>query len=343
MNDHSYRLNPNQKFTPPDPESDQSPACIRDIFLHREEKRLQELIGNFKQLKVQNDNNCREYLNVYSNMTEIRPKNRPKGASSKKGGGIKQKITEFSRKSRRNFIKSLCKLMEPIELWQDFTFADDIMTGQTIEQRKDTSNKVLNRFRRILKDKYPDLWAIYKREWQPRKSGNLSGEYVPHFHVFIAERNILDKKDYSSLALDLARIWVNCTKTTEYNKALRVAQHTRSYRLIKNQRHAIAYASKYVSKSDEFKTEESIGRTWGTIGDIKESRPQIVELTPDEAVHLKRVLRQKIKKSKKLKKSLSRPGIPTFVIIQEKTVDRILKYVGDTLEWECRSFFAEVT
>jgi len=60
-------------------------------------------------------------------------------------------------------------------------------------------------------------------------------------------------------------------------------------------------------------------------------------------VRFKRVVRKTInKKKKELKKSLSRPETATFVIIKEETTDTILKYVNDVLEWECRSFFAEV-
>jgi len=320
-----------------------STACIRDIFLHTEERHKKRLIENFKQSRVQNDNNCTEYLKVYPNMTEIRPKNTMKNTNFKRGGGRKKEITEFSRKSRRNFIKFLCKISEPVELWQDFTFADDIMTGKTTSQRRDISNKALNRFRRVIKNKYPSMWAIYKREWQSRKSGNLSGEYIPHFHMFIVEKNKSENFNYMLLALDLALIWVQCTKTAEFEKALRVARHPRSYRLIENQKHAMFYASKYVVKADEFKTDESIGRSWGTIGNIKTENPKIVELTYDEAVHYKRVARKTLhKRNKGLKKSLSNPEIPTFIIIKEETTDRIMKYVGDTLEWECLSFFAEV-
>lgn len=320
-----------------------SPACIRDIFLHSRADRRQKLIEYSQKTGERNDDNCTEYLNIYSNMTEIRPKNRPKGASSKKSGGTKREITEFSRKSRRNFIKFLCKIDEPVELWQDFTFADDIMAGKSIIQRRNISNRTLNRFRRIVKERYPTLWAIYKREWQSRKSGSLSGEYIPHFHMFMAERNQPEGFDYLALAHDLAVLWVQCTKTEEFDKALRVACHSKSYRLIESQKQAMIYASKYVVKNDAFHTDESIGRSWGTIGDIKIGTPKIVELTPDEAVRFKRVVRKTInKKKKELKKSLSRPETATFVIIKEETTDTILKYVNDVLEWECRSFFAEV-
>jgi len=345
MNNRPYHLNPNKKFVPPEPRSGEAPACIRDIFLHSEEKHKHELIEKFNKAKVKNDNKYSECLGVYPNMTEITPKNKPKGASSNRGGGTKQKITGFTRKSRRNFIKHLCKLGEPIELWQDFTFADDVMGEKTIKQRRDISNDTLNRFRRTLKNKYPALWAIYKREWEPRKSGSLIGEYIPHFHMFIAVRNEPKSFNYLSLAFDLALLWVQCTKTGEFGKALRVAQHPRSYRLIDNQQHAMGYASKkYLVKANEFNPDESIGRSWGTIGDVKIEKPRIIELTPDEAIRFKRVARKTVHKAKKgLKKSLSRPEIPTFLIIKEETTDRIMKYVDSVLEWECRSFSAEVS
>jgi len=319
------------------------PACIRDIFLHSREKHRDNFEKKFTISRQEHETNCLEYLNVYPNMTEIRPINTVQFGNSGGNGGKKRKITEFSKKSRRNFIKFLCKLDEPVEFWQDFTFADDVMTDKTIEQRTKTSNDALNRFRRTLIDKYPTLWAVYKREWVPRKSGALIGEYIPHFHMFISERNKSDQHDYGSLALDLARIWVHCMQTSEYGKAIQVAQNSRSYRLIKSQRQAMAYASKYVSKENGFKTNESIGRSWGTLGDVITGSPEIIEVTPDEAVKIKRILRRKVsKKSKALRDSLKRPNTPTFVIIHDEWMIRIIKHVDDRQEWECRANFSGV-
>ena len=265
---------------------DGSTACIRDIFLHRKKrlKKLRLYISGKNALKT----DFKEKLLIYTNMVEIRQTNPLKQSGNK--AGEKDIIKEFSKKSRREFIKFLCKITDKLKLWQDVTFADDVMQNKS--ERKKVSNDALNRFRRIVRDKYPSVKIVYKREWVQRKSGNLIGEHVPHFHMFLSVPDMSEDYELFNLASDLAKTWVGCTKTEEIQKSLSVALNSKSYRIIKSQKQALKYATKYITKPGENWADDSIGRSWGTIGSFNISNPEIMEVTPDEMVHVKRRFRK---------------------------------------------------
>jgi len=315
-----------------------APACIRDIFLHRDnrDEKLNAYIRDKKRLKT----DFKEKLLIYPNMVEIREINKLQFPKNNKSMGKKGAIKEFSKKSRREFIKFLCKISDKLVLWLDVTFSDDVM--QDKDKRKDASNKVINRFRRIVLKKYPDIKIVYKREWVPRKSGNLQGEYIPHFHMFISVPGMSEKDDLFALASQLLIIWVECTQTEEMGKALRVALHPKSYRLITNSKQALKYGSKYISKPAENWTEESIGRSWGIIGKFNMPEPQTMEVTPSEMVLMKRRFRKIVPKRHPLQKALKQRETPTFLIIQEDTVNRIIDHTQETLEKDCFRFFEDM-
>jgi hypothetical protein len=210
---------------------------------------------------------------------------------------------------------------------------------QIKSERKKVSNDALNRFRRIVLKKYPSIKIVYKREWEPRKSGNLKGEYVPHFHMFMSVPDMNEAHELFGLASELANIWVDCTGTKEIHKALNVALHSKSYRIIKSQKQAQKYATKYVTKPGENWTDESIGRSWGVIGKFDIAKPQEIELTPDEMVHVKRRLRKLAHKKHPIQKALRQRETPTFLIAQENTVNRIIKHSQHQVEEECFDFF----
>lgn len=310
-------------------------ACISDIFLHRQNsaKELRRYISGKNALNTE----FKEKLRIFPNMIEIRPTNALTRPSGQGPVGKKGTITEFSKKSRRDFIKFLCKIKDKLNLWQDVTFADDVM--QIKSERKEVSNKALNRFRRRVLDKYPSIKIVYKREWVPRKSGNLTGEHIPHFHMFISVPAVSEDYDISNLPIELARIWVDCTGTKEIEKSLSVALHPKSYRLINNQKHAIKYATKYITKPGGNWTDESIGRSWGKIGKFDIAEPEEREMTPAEMVHVKRLLRKTAPKKHPIQKALREKETPTFLIIKDKTVNRIIEHTQKHLEDECWDYF----
>jgi hypothetical protein len=309
-------------------------ACISDIFLHGNNSVKKSIVYMLDKNSKKTEFN--EKLNIYPNMIEIRQTNPFMKPSNKDLPGIKDVITEFSKKSRREFIKFLCKITDILNLWQDVTFSDDVMQNKS--ERKKVSNDVLNRFRRIVLEKYPSIKIVYKREWMPRKSGNLQGEYIPHFHMFISAPAMSENYELIDLAVGLARTWVDCTRTKEIQKALRVAIHPKSYRIIKDQKHALKYATKYVAKPNGNWTEESIGRSWGTIGKLNIAEPKVIKTTPTEMAHVKRIFRKIAPKKHFIQKALRKKETPTFLIIKEETVNRILEHTQHHLENERRDF-----
>jgi hypothetical protein len=314
-----------------------STACIRDIFLHNRKRRdnLNSYIIRKNSIKT----DYKEKILVYPNMVEIRSTNPLKNPKKKTPIGRKQPIKEFSKKSRRGFIKFISKIKDTFSLWQDLTFADDVMIEKS--KRTEISNQTINRFRRIVLRGYPRIKILYKREWQARKSGALQGEYMPHYHMFICTSDMPEKTSPLSLVLDLAVIWVKCTKTKEVQKAENVATNNKSFRAILNQKQALKYASKYISKPTEGWTEESIGRSWGTIGEFNIAKPEIIEMTPDEMVHIKRRFRNVAPKKHHIQKALRQKETPMFLIVNQNTVKRIIAHTQKTLEEKCVEFFEE--
>lgn len=311
-------------------------ACISDIFLHENKRTKNSTRYGLK--KSYEKPEFDEKLNIFPNMVEIRLANPPKRWRTPRFAGKKNIITEFSKKSRRDFIKFLCKITDTLNLWLDVSFSDDVM--QNKETRKEVSNETINRFRRIILEKYPTIKIVYKREWVPRKSGNLQGEYIPHFHMFISVPDMSVESELLDLASELAKIWVDCTRTKEVQKALSVALHPKSYRLINNRDHAIKYATKYVTKPTENWTNKSIGRSWGKIGGkFNIPEPKVIEMTPAEAAQVKRTLRKLLPKKHPIQKALKQPTAPTFLITKAETVNRIIEHTQQQLEDECLDFF----
>ncbi|MEN6374549.1 MAG: hypothetical protein ABFD75_07195 [Smithella sp.] len=62
-------------------------------------------------------------------------------------------------------------------------------------------------------------------------------------------------------------------------------------------------------------------------------------MTPAEAAYVKRRLRKLMPKKHPIQKALKQRMAPTFLIIKEKTVDRIIEHTQQQLEEECLDFF----
>ncbi|MGD1151915.1 MAG: hypothetical protein ABR911_03425 [Syntrophales bacterium] len=307
---------------------------IEDRFSGEDYKRLFSYIKSKKKLKTE----YKEEIHIYPNMVEIKPTNKIQVPRRLRNFGRKGIVTEFSVRSRRNFIKYLCRVSGNFRLWQDFTFADDVMKERGIRERRDVLNQSMNRFRRIVKRTYPEMGIVYKKEWVRRKSGILEGLLVPHVHGFITFGKMKDD-EVSELALNLAETWVNSTGTEEVEKALSVAQNAESYRIVVDQDMAIRYASKYVTKPGELKTEESIGRSWGVIGKVKVEKPEIKEMTPGEMKAFKKLLREVVPENHYLREQLEKEEQATFVIVTKERVDGYLESINEQFEEECSSFF----
>jgi hypothetical protein len=149
--------------------------------------------------------------------------------------------------------------------------------------------------------------------------------------MFLSVPDMSEDYELFNLASDLAKTWVGCTKTEEIQKSLSVALNSKSYRIIKSQKQALKYATKYITKPGENWADESIGRSWGTIGKFDIAKPEIMEMTPDEMVHVKRRLRKLAPKRHFIQKALRKKETATFLITKEDTVNRIIEHTKQLL------------
>jgi hypothetical protein len=228
-------------------------------------------------------------------------------------------------------------MMEVVpEIWQTFTFADDVMQGKTIEERKDFSSYCLNRFEKFMAKHYPDVGITWRREFKQRRRGSLQGEWCPHFHAMYYKPNTTPK-EYMRLVMIFAQEWVRITGTNDPS-ALKVALHRKSYALLNNRTTAMKYVSKYMSKGSAISEDgQSIGRSWGIIGNIPMAQPEHTRLTGLEATMLLRLLRRYAKHKKSLVRNLKSGWVSTFVLISKDTVERMLCYIEDRITQEGRS------
>lgn len=237
--------------------------------------------------------------------------------------GTRGKITEFTNKSRKRFLKFIMKIEQPFVLWLDWTFADDVLQGLTLDQKAAVASRVLRNIKRWFDREYPGVWFVWKREWQERKSGNAIGELMPHFHVLIG----------GSISLnDVMRIqvkWVNLTGTKDH-RAIDVACHPDSWRQIRSRAHAQRYVTKYTGKA----AGSSRGRSWGAHGPVPVSDGVTRTITYNESIKLLRFLRRFTKRSqsRKAKYKLTdrlKKDYVGFVLISEDTVNRYMGWDTD--------------
>jgi hypothetical protein len=260
----------------------------------------------------------------------------------RKGGGMRKEIKSFSRNSRRNYLKTFGRIPQDQAptLWQDFTFADDVMKDKTLEQRAVSSTETLHRFRKRFKRRYPGSYLIWKREWKERKSGVLAGEYCPHYHALIGFAGTIDENTIlprhlaptgegpERVVLDLAEMWVDCTQTEQRSKALSVALHPQSYRLIRSLVHARRYAVAYTGKQDYELFKESVGRFWGAVGKLPQDPGEDLNISSHDEIWMRRIARRMTnKRKKKFKKQMSRLGTSTFFMMSRATLHRLLYWI----------------
>ena len=241
------------------------------------------------------------------------------------------RITYFSKKSRIRLMKFLASIKDQFLVHQTFTFPDDVMEGKSISERSIFSHRVRRRFLKRVHRRWPSFKAVIRQEWEERKSGDLIGESCPHLH-FLYLVNFLTKSNHKAWAALLGKLWVECLGTREYEKALSVAVHKKSYTWMKTQLMARRYVSKYIAKVELYPGDESRGRAWYRVGDFDIPDPEWQVLTDREEIAVRRVLRCYMKRrSRSLTKTLKLKECNTFVFIRKDTVHRIINHVIERL------------
>lgn len=288
-----------------------NPACISDIFS-----------------QSNNINRMGEHLDIFPGVTFAKIKTRVVFVEPNPGKiGKKKPIVTFSDKSRRNMMVTMAKLEEPLRFWQDFTFADDVMKGLAIAQKAKYSSKCMKNFKQWMERVGLKINGIWKKEWVKRKSGELRGEYIPHYHVVYTLPD-MDRETYSSVAMKIAHMWVKITGTQNEFKALAVALHPKSYRFIESRKQMQKYMSKYLVKNELTIFTESIGRNWGFIGSPKIADGEKIDVTEKEMVLFKRCLRKIAKRPRGFfRVALNQEHTRFFIFIERSTVIRYFEWL----------------
>lgn len=289
-------------------------ACINDIF--------SGTIGNDI-----DKNNHVDSLDIFPNYSKLKVA----GQKVPGNGGRRGKVTSFTKTARARMIQRMASMIEYPDIWQDFTFPDDVMENKSIEDRAIYSSKVIKRFKREVEGIYLNLFGVWRREWEPRKSGKHKGEECPHFHALFKLKGI-NEHDYIKLCVILGEIWVRCTGTKETEKALKVALNGKSYRWLSNKKMAQIYVSKYVAKVEIHNDNQSRGRFWGKIGNLPLAEGLSIRITGDEAVFLRRLFRAKIRsRSKNIFKIFQSKNKGGWLLISAETILRMLEWIRETI------------
>ncbi len=335
------------------------PACLRAILAEK--------------IRLSHRNNLNRCVKLYPGMVTIEPKEKPRvGAGlvylknkdgflienedgSLASAGVisacmvlgrssatnkREKIKQFSTKSRRRLIKTLCRFPHSWRFRFELTFPDDVMDGKTIEERARLACTVLHRTQDLIKAKFPGLQMVWKREWELRKTGRLKGELCPHYHCMAYGPNYEDKQ-YTEMYIYVALKWVKYSGTQEVQKAMSVIMHRGSYGYLKENDPFTSYFAKYVSKRSTIEG-EGIGRFWGVIGPVEQAEGEEQRLTDRKTIQLTRFLRRYLHSTQKRRKKIADGSVMVvrpkrryekalrnsrfsgFVAIRKATVQRFL-------------------
>lgn len=276
-----------------------------------------------------------QLLRIFPSCTEIRNMKVESNPSSNSTNspGVRNITVEFTSKSRMALMKKFCSLEEFLKYWQDFTFPDDVMENLTIKERAGKSRTIFKRWLRKARAEGIEINGIWKREWKKRRQGRLKGQFVPHYHFLY---NLA--ADSPEQFLRLAVLWVESTKTEMFTEALMVAVNQNSYRMVKSKKQAQKYIGKYVSKNEGFVSTESIGRSWGIVGNLKFAQGEEIQITEKEATILKRCFRKiyrNFRQNRNMRIRLRKKFTEFTMFLESSTIMRMIEQIRlqDLSEW----------
>jgi len=230
--------------------------------------------------------------------------------------GIKQKMSGFSDNSRHAMIEFLAKVPDVPDLFVTLTYSDDIAQDWTINLRGD-----FEKFRHQLEYHYPNVRAMWRIEFVPRKSGRLYSQFIPHMHLLVWLPKGTSKARKDKILQNDGQLWRNAWhKITHSTDENHLAKFGCLVERIKSRKHAYAYCSKYLAKENEEQIEA--GRRWGRIGKFETPTELETYMTTREYVHFKRILNAYIKAEALRRFKRQRLNIP----YPPKTISYYMKF-----------------
>ncbi len=224
------------------------------------------------------------------NRIEFRKRTKPEGS-----GGVRSRVTEFSRKSRKrllDMLNAVDKNRAPKPLFLTLTYSDKCPW-----ENPENWQKHLKALRKRLVRRWGKFPVVWKMEFKERKSGANLGEIVPHFHLLA----------FAEIPLDELRQWLSVawfevvgSGDPEHLAAGTSAEQVKSWNGVH------AYAAKYMGKLEKLlRHEEACGRIWGVWD--KPSLPITHEktaMTVEDGVRARRALARWAGRSLKSRKDL---------------------------------------
>jgi len=228
---------------------------------------------------------------VHADMLKIKIPAQARGAKdrSSSGGGIRGNITGFSRASRKRMIETMASVRNTGGmLFLTMTFDDSVLM--------DLDSNLLpmfETFRRRFERAYPTWAALWRKEWQDRKSGDFIGTFVPHYHFIIMTGVHYEKQELEALSQSFAAwgkdAWHEITSSSDENHLV----YGFDVSPIKSRKHAYYYVSKYIAKQDS--KGEFAGRHWGRIGRLDCSVSETFSLEESEYIVFRRLVKRWLK------------------------------------------------
>lgn len=153
---------------------------------------------------------------------------------------VRGKIKGFSRASRRRLMRSLAK----VNKGEKPQFVTLTYPSEWPDDPKEWK-KQIERFNKRMKYRFPKYAAFWKLEFQKRGA--------PHFHMLVWGLPKQSMKDFIALH------WYEVVGSGD-EKHLRAGTQIQR---IRSWRGVMAYASKYLGKSQEDNNDQPVGRFWG--------------------------------------------------------------------------------
>lgn len=219
---------------------------------------------------------CRNYIEILPGGIAFK-REQPKGNNKPLGGGSRSDVVGFSKNSRKRLMDVLMRFdfdahtakgkRSPAarSMFCTLTFSDsapflqeatpESFDWQRLKRDLDTFGKRLKR----LKNFQGMLWKV---EIEPRKSGALKGNYVPHFHCLILFKQIQRVHTFRRW---LSQAWFSVVGSGDSNHLKAGTNALVAYGGATGK--LFSYLGKYLGKTFEVEGIKA-GRIWGIIAGI---------------------------------------------------------------------------
>lgn len=232
-------------------------------------------------------------LTVYADVVQVQVVGAAEARPAADGDARRGVCVGFGKRPRRRMMQALAKIRNvvgghfltltfPDAVWLQFS-ADD--QGGMAHYAKEK----LHALEKRLTARFPAVGGIWRMEFKDRKSGDLLGCVVPHFHILAFG---IENCHLALLQAWLSDVWFDVVGSGD-EKHLKAGTNCRE---LSSRRHAAAYVSKYVGKEEQ--DDYAAGRRWGTFGLLDQSGSLTVDLSIEQWVAFKRLARRWLRSRK---------------------------------------------